>query len=294
MKKLNLILASLMLGMSATTLNAANLWIIGDATPYGWSLDDATALLSKSDNESLYSGTIYLKADAEFKFMTTTEWGGEEYGSAPDATLTDGKIDLAMGTNDEGYGKLQVAEEGNYYITVDTEQLVATIEKSEYQESQIALCSLFLIGDATAGGWSVDSGTPLFQNEATPYVYSADVELSEGSFKIATVIKGGGTFDSKYYYFRDPENADKIVLGSADDTQWAIEEAASYAVTVNILQSSISIVKSDGNASVSEIIIAGCDSSVEYYTLTGVKVAQPSFGVYLAKKGAQVSKVVIK
>lgn len=286
-------MATALIALCAGNVKAANLWIIGDGTPYGWSLDAATALLSTTENESLYTGTIYLKADADFKLMTTTDWGGLEYGAAPDATLTDGKIALAKGQNDEGYGKIKVPENANYYITVNTETLEATIVKSEYQESQMGLCSLFLVGDATAGGWSIDNGTPLFQEKATPYVYSADIALSAGSFKIATVIKGAGTWDSKYFYFRDPENAGKIILNNSEDTQWSITEAATYTVTVNTIQETISIEKA-GESNTVEIISDNDNFPTEYFTLAGVRVEKPSYGIYIVKKGNKVSKQVIR
>lgn len=294
MKKINVILASILFAANVCGVDAANLWIIGDATPYGWSLDDATALLSNTDNETLFNGTIYLKANADFKFMTITDWGGDEYGAAPDASLTDGKIALAMGTSDEGYGKIQVSEDGNYFISVDTKNLEATIVKSEYQESEIGLCSLFLVGDATTGGWSVDNGTPLFQLKETPYVFSADVELVNGTFKIATVIKGGGTWNSKYWYYCDPENAAKMILGNSDDTQWAIEETATYNVTANILQNTISIEKNDKNepSGVKEITI-GENESIDYFTIDGLRVSNPTHGLYIVKKGNKISKVLM-
>ena len=46
MKKLLLALSLLAMAASAS---AANLYIIGDATPYGWSTDEATALLSTAE-----------------------------------------------------------------------------------------------------------------------------------------------------------------------------------------------------------------------------------------------------
>lgn len=293
MKKITFLLASMLVALCANSVQAANLWIIGDATPYGWSLDDATALLSTSETPTLYTGTIYLKANQNFKFMSVPDFGNTEYpqyGAAKDATLTDGKIALATGTDDD-FTQIQVAESANYYITVDTEALEATIVKAEYQDTEIGLCSLFLVGDATAGGWSVDDGTALFQEKATPYVYSADVELKEGSFKIATAMKGAGSFDKKYYYFRDPENEGKIILGNDEDTQWSITEAATYNVTVNTLQNTISIEKAGSN-SVEDII---CENvATECFTLTGVKVANPTNGIFIVKQGNKVSKQVIK
>ncbi|MDE5656249.1 MAG: SusF/SusE family outer membrane protein, partial [Muribaculaceae bacterium] len=125
MKKLYSIAAALMLG--AIGAQAGQLFVVGEATQYGWSLDDAQALLSTPENDNIYTGTLYLKADQVFKFLTTYEWGGTEYGAETGASLTDGKVALASGSNDNGYDQIKVAEDGNYLITVDTESLSATI-----------------------------------------------------------------------------------------------------------------------------------------------------------------------
>lgn len=282
------------MGLAFIAINALsnNLWIIGDATPYGWSTDDATALLSKFENESLYTGTIYLKANQDFKFMTVPDWGNIEYGAAEGAELNNGEISLARGTDDSGYGKIQVSESANYYISVDTEALVATIVKSEYQDTEITLSSLFLVGDATEGGWSVDNGTPLYQEKESPYVYSALVNLKEGSFKIATVIKGGGSWDPKYYYFCDPSDPSKIILNNSDDTQWIISMEGDYSVSVNTHTNTISILPSS-ESGVDLIEISG-SQSIEYYTLSGLKTNNPKKGIYIRKQGKRTEKVIFK
>ncbi len=290
MKKITLALSLLAMAASAS---AANLYIIGDATPYGWSTDEATALLSTAETPAVYTGTIYLKADQNFKFMTVPDWGNTEYGAAPDASLTDGEIALASGTDDNGYGQLRVPEDANYLITVDTETLKATIVKSAYQDTEIKLCSLFMVGSATAGGWSVDEGTPMFQDAEAPYKYAAaNVNLAEGSFKIATVIKGGGSFDQKYFYFRSADNDGKMALNQDGDLQWSIAETAAYDVTANTLTDDLTI--APAGLSAITAVDADADAPAEYFTLGGVKVVTPSAGLYICRRGDVVSKVVVR
>ena len=286
MKKITLALSLLAMAASAS---AANLYIIGDATPYGWSTDEATALLSTAETPAVYTGTIYLKADQNFKFMTVPDWGNTEYGAAPDASLTDGEIALASGTDDNGYGQLRVPEDANYLITVDTETLKATIVKSAYQDTEIKLCSLFMVGSATAGGWSVDEGTPMFQDAEAPYKYTAaNVDLAEGSFK----IKGGGSFDQKYFYFRSADNDGKMALNQDGDLQWSIAEAAAYDVTANTLTDDLTI--APAGLSAITAVDADTDAPAEYFTLGGVKVVTPSAGLYICRRGDVVSKVVVR
>lgn len=292
MLHINKLIAAALLVTSAVAAHAGNLWIVGDATPNRWDLDKATALVSRPESQ-VYTGTLYLIADQGFKFLTKPEYLNLEYGAAEGAVITNGKIQLAEGTNDEGYDQIKVAEDGNYYISVNLETKEAEIVKSSYQDTHIDLSSLFMVGTATPGKWDVDAGTPLYQSVNTPYVYSNTVALTAGTFKIATALKGGGSFEAKYYYFKDADDAGKMVLGQTDpnDSQWSIEEDGTYTVAANTLINSISI-KKEISSGVADI--ATDNSPAVYYTLDGVKVNNPAKGLYIVKQGSKVSKVILK
>ncbi len=294
MKNFAKIAMAAMVAASAMSANAGRLWIVGDGVHSGWDLDGATALLSTAAEPEVYTGTVYLYGGKDFKFLTTTDWGGLEYGSAEGTTGDNGVTALASGTSDTGYGKLTVAENANYLLTVNLTNMAMTAVKSDYQQTEITDCSLFMIGDATEGGWSVDEGTPLYQQAETPYVYkSGKVALKAGSFKIATTIKGGGTFNQKYYYFRDADNAGKIALDQDGDLQWQIAEADDYLVDVNTAEGTISISKSTGTG-VGAVGTVAVDETEEYYTLQGIKVSEPASGLYIRVRGTQREKIVIK
>jgi len=278
----------------ALNANADNgrLFIIGNATPYGYSLDDAQALLANTDEPAVFTGTIYLKANEEFKFMEAHEWGSTEYGVADVTPVAGSGIELKSGKNDEGYSKITVAEAGNYYMMIDTRNLTATIEKSAYQDTEVQYCSLFLIGGATDGGWSVESGTPLYQSKESPYIYSngsATLKAAPESFKIARTLKGGGTFDSKYYYFKDSADDAKISTDGTDDRQWSVSAAGSYKIIVNTVDSSITI---DSSAGVENVEASGAALIPVYYNLQGQKVANPEKGIYIKVTGNRAEKIV--
>lgn len=283
---------ALLLITSTLCAKADCLWIIGDATPYGWDTDKATALLSAPDSHE-YSGTIYLKSGQDFKFMTVPDWGNEEYGAAPGASLVNGEIALSKGTDDSGYSKLQVAENGNYIITVNTDDMTAMIVKSEYQDTEITICSLFLVGSATVNGWDVMKGTPLYQNAEAPYEFNAEnVVLDAGTFKIATALKGACSWNPEYWYFCDATDNNKIAKAQDGDIQWKIAESGIYSIDVNVIDNSISI-KPRITSSISSVIFDN-DDVTEYYTLTGVRVNNPKSGIFIRKKGAITQKVIIK
>lgn len=293
MKNIKMIIGAFAL-VAGAQAQAGNLWIVGSATPAGWNLDDATALVSTTENPGVYTGTLYLSAEGSFKFLTTTDFGNEEYGVNPEAEAPAGDIALAMGKNDEGYNQLSVAENGNYTITVNTTAMVASVVKSEYTATEITTCSLFMVGSATPNGWSVDQGTPMFQVAETPYIYCAlNQPLKAGTFKITTAVKGGGTWNGKYWYFRDADDQSKIALDQEGDLQWEITKDANYDVKVNLLDSSIKIEEKDENSAISAVVTED-NSGVVYYNLQGIEVAAPESGLYIVRKGDKTSKIIIR
>ena len=167
--------------VSASAQNRTDLlWVIGDATPYGWSCDDATAIVAPSDSK-VYTGTMYLEAGKDFKFLTKYDFGNMEY-RAEDANATpgaDGKVKLVYTAADPD-NKIHVTESANYLITVDTEALEATIVKSDYQESQVRYASLFIVGSVLTTGYAVDEGLVMVQDAQSPMTYAAaDADLGD-------------------------------------------------------------------------------------------------------------------
>lgn len=284
MKKIYALAIAAMVAASANALDRTDiLFPIGSATSWGWSTDDASALSETS--AGIYTGTLYLKANEELKFMTQPDWGNMEYRAA-EASATpnaEGIVNLAY-SNQDPDNKMMVTESANYLITVDTQALTAKFVKSEYQSTEVNVCSLFMIGSATAGGWGVDNGTMMVQNAESPLTFtSKKVALSEGTFKITSAIKGGGSFDSKYFYFADPADPSKIIYNSTSDDQWSITEAGEYDVTANLGNLTISIQKSD--ASGVEGVAVDSMAPV-YYNLSGVRVANPAAGQLLIRVDA--------
>ncbi len=293
-------------GLASLTANAddkGRLFIIGEATPAGWDLDMSQAILSTTEAPSVYRGTIYLKAgeNKTFKFMQSHEWGSTEFGLATDASQSDvsGNIKLATGTFDDGYKQLQVAKDGNYDIVIDTESLEGDIVLSAYQTTEIIYSSIYLVGNATNGGWSIEDGTPLYQNTTSPFEYKAVVSLKStdngnpASFKIATALRGAGSWNPKYFLFKDADDAGKISTDSTDDRQWSVKEGGTYTVTVNTLSNTISIEKTTGDASGIESIISSATDNepAVYYNLQGQRVNTPSNGIFIEVIGNKARKV---
>ena len=278
--------AAIMAG--AVTMNAQNrqdlLWMAGDALSYGWDLDKATALVATPDNAKVYTGTIHLEAGKDFKFLTTYDYGNPEIhpvdaNATPDA---DGKVALMADGDDN---KIHVAETANYFITVDTEAMEATIVKSEYQTTAIPFCALFMVGSTFESNYDCNQGHILYQDKSRPYVFSVkDQPMLKGIFKINWAIKGAGTWNKDYWYFRDSDDATKMVLAADGDNQWEVTEGGDYDVTADILSNTISIATSQ--AGVETIEAATEAGETVYYNLQGVRLSAPAEGEIVIRVAA--------
>lgn len=269
------------------------LWMAGDATPWGWSLDDASCLAASPENDKVYTGTIYLKADQGLKFLTKFDFGNPELRPATDGVYpdADGKVSLVNASNDDPDNKIMVAESANYLITVDTESMVATFAKSVYQDTPINFAAMFMIGDA-AYGWDVDNSMLMRQDAEKPYEFAVKNQaLNQGDFKIYFAMKGARSWDKKYYYFRDADDAGKMVTNVDGDNKWQIAEAGDYDVTANTVASTITIALSQ--VGIGEIEAEDATEAV-YYNLQGVRVANPERGAMLIKvAGGKAAKVIL-
>lgn len=121
----------------------------------GWSQNDSQKLMFDVD-KGMYVGYAYLKGN--FKISSEPNWDGTNYGDGGE----EGKL-----STDGGAGNLSVAEEGLYWLTVDTQKLTYTATK---------ITSIGAIGDMN--GWGA-------QEPMTPsadfLTWTGDVTFAAGN-----------------------------------------------------------------------------------------------------------------
>jgi hypothetical protein len=98
--------------------------------------------------------------------------------------------------------------------------------------------TLYLIGGATPGGWSLDNATPLNPVSGTPGGFVLTADLGAGEFKFVTTKD-----DFLPSYNRDGNASEpRLVYRENDnepDEKFRIEKAAKYRISVNILDLTI-------------------------------------------------------
>lgn len=221
---------------SSPKLNAEDrLLIVGDATWGGWSLDKTSVMVKKSDEVFTYTG--FLNADKEFKFLTEAKWDRLEYRNASGEPYILGEGLLQVNGLDQ---KFKVSESANYSIVCNLEDMTISVNKAQFQELPIYHNELYLVGDATPGGWTLSQAITLHQDLDNPFMFSGKALLKkDGTFKIAT--NSHADYGEQKFYFRDKEDSDKISTDDTDDRQWKVDSDGMYLVTADIRDMRISI-----------------------------------------------------
>lgn len=234
--KLLALLASTWLSTAAISAED-RLLVVGDATWGGWSLDKTSVMIRSTDNPDVFTYTGYLTADKEFKFLTEAHWDRPEYRNASSDPYIYGDGKLQRGGDDN---KFKVRESANYTVVCNTADLTISVVKASYQESPVLHNILYLVGNATPGGWALSKSTPLHQDAADPFIFSGKAVLSSaGTFKIATNCHAD--YGEQKFYFRSERGAGFISEDATDDRQWHVDADGVYLVTVDLRAESITM-----------------------------------------------------
>ncbi|WP_110311197.1 SusF/SusE family outer membrane protein [Dysgonomonas alginatilytica] len=206
-----------------------SLYLIGDATPNGWSADNATEMTPIRNTPKGFTWTGRLKA-GKFKFITTSGEFAPSYNKGADDT----KLYLRENGDDPYDKQFEITEGGNYKITLNLASLAIYIEKTEGAE----FTELWFVGNPT--GWSFK---PMTVDPLDPFVFHYNDNLSAGGeFKIGTV---SGSWDAA---FLRPETngagieATKVVKWAGDpDNKWNIPGGV-YKIALDTREMKINIV----------------------------------------------------
>ena len=283
------LLGCILLAASTLTVQAAErLLIVGDGVWGGWSIDNSIVMMNDAAQPDVFTATVSLKANSDFKFLTETEWGKLEY-RAGDAgvTLSDG-VSAALVSSDDNSNdnKFQVGETANYSIVCDLAAKTVTVTKAAYQDDELKHTALWLVGSATTGGWDLGKATMILPSDDNPMVFRGTVDLLEGEMKIA-VNKYTGY--GQTFYQRDAADDTKMTFGG-DDNKWNISKAGQYDVEADVKNLTISIVEHVANGITNMATTA--NATADYFTLSGVRLSAPAKGICIKRQGNRVVKTI--
>lgn len=202
-----------------------NIYPIGNGTPYGWS-QDKTVAMDKSGSTFTWTGHLYANADIKFLLQNDGNWWPGIVNKSDDPF----KYEPVIGYDDSVDKKFKVNEEGKYTVTIDaanTNALKIKFEFIDKDEQELVVEHLYLLGDATPAGWSLDN-MPEFTKNGD--VFSWEGPLTEG-----------GEF--RFPMQRDwwpclmiAMDGETLVKGVGDDdkTGFTVDESAIYKIECNV------------------------------------------------------------
>ena len=213
------------------------IYLIGDATPNGWSLERATSMIIDYDDPGHYtwSGPMY---QGEFKLLTSTEsWLPCYVRDEDDQTV------MHFRETEEDYPdyKWEIPYSGNYTIEVDTRLLTIAIISHTEPPVEETYSHIYMMGDATPGGWSWDNLTEMQHPETNLFTWEGN--LGAGQIKFPTEIKSDWSGEMIYAPTPDcavSENGTFAIHTGDPDSKWLIPAAGNWSITINIQDTTIS------------------------------------------------------
>lgn len=213
----------------------AQLWIVGDATPNGWNIDNPNQLRVDRSNPFVFTYNEVLKA-GEFKFPTATgNWGGDFYMPlVNNQDLGAPGLQLVKGGSPDN--KWKVTTPGAYKIRLDLEAMTIAIRPFT------APARVWLVGDATPNGWDIGNATQMVQDAANPYLFTFTGALKAGELKFPLQKDWSGDFYMPVTPNEDASSTEmKFVPGGSPDYKWKLTaaQAGNYKVTIDVLRETI-------------------------------------------------------
>jgi len=217
-------------------LEAEAVYIVGDATPNGWNIDAPTQLTKQSQYVFTYEGEL---VPGELKACTQTgDWGVQfirpTYGGCKVSLAGVESADFVFTSSPDD--KWQVTEAGQYRLTFDLKNWTFTAEPLTAKEPLEAE-SVYIVGDATPNGWSIDAPTQL--EKQSQYVFSYEGKLTKGELKACTQT---GSWDVPFIrptfggckIDKDGVESPNFVFTASPDDKWQVEEEGKYRLTFDL------------------------------------------------------------
>lgn len=211
-----------------------SLYMIGESTEGGWSLDNATEITTSIENVYIWEGLL---KEGTFKACFTKDFSAPFYRpSIANCEVSENGVannNMVFTTDPDDQWK--VVKAGKYRLTFNIAEMTFD---AIYLEAATVVPPLYIIGDATSGGWSLDNATELSPVEGVDGEYTWTGNLKLGIFKACSQKD----FSAPFYRPSKPnveisENGvaeNDMVYTKDPDDQWKVIKEGKYELTLNI------------------------------------------------------------
>lgn len=293
--KISILLSSCVIATAALNLSAAeipagvdNLYLVGEASPSGWDLAAAPEFAKGEESSFTWTGHL---GTGQFKMTVSRSNWDALVSAVQDNYGVEYNAPMAVAYNPESGNqdwKWYNNVEGEYTLTVDLKAATLTVSPVISDE----ITALYIVGSASPAGW--DRGAAPELTDAGNGVFTWEGELKAGDFKFVTSRLSWNSLCAVQpdtpVTLGAPMTADFNAEGGDKDYKWVIAEDGEYTLSVNVGAKTLLV--TSGPAAVTSIDADSDDTEAVYYTLQGVRVHNPSGGVFIRVAGHKVDKVV--
>lgn len=214
-------------------------YLIGDATPNGWSTGNPTSMKNIAGTYSFeWNGNLTTNNQHDLRFICQAVegqyWPG--YAKATDSSVT------YIHSNEESTGKdikFEIGVASEYYVYLNTENLEAKINRIPNQ--------LWMIGDASDAGWNFSEMLDMTKDGMS---YKITTNLKAGTFRFSLAGKDNTNWGIEY--INAPSDNCQITGTSSfkldyEQYNWKVEEgqAGNYTITLDFKTYTISFQKNN-------------------------------------------------
>ena len=232
------------------------LFMIGDATPGGWTIESATEMEMTSDGVYTWSGVLN---SGSLRFVVTDTAFQPGYWKANDDPADMTMVYSETGLSGSEDRSFNITEDGEYTVTADTKSLTLSIVRTgDVPEKAEPFTSLWIIGTASPAdnGWSLDDAenndaVTLKPSADDPYTFTWTGDLKSGELKFSCDLqrewKGKWYMPEEDKKVLDKSGTEKIRLidasaSGAVDWKWNVT-AGNYTISINQLAETMTVTR---------------------------------------------------
>ena len=282
-----------MTALAMTAEVASSLYLIGEPAG-GW--DTSKGLEMTKTSEGVFEINVELSGTNSFGFVKNIGGDWDSFNSCRYTPATKGETPV-MGEND-------------MYYTGDTTDYSWDLGAGKYHFKVDTNTMKFILSEGEGGGGD-DPNPPVtpkddlfFVGDVNDWQFLDEYKLSaDGDIYTYTtgVIRGGIPFkisDNGWkndYTSRDEQmtvgNTYELVTGGGLPNMGFAYDVEDAELLLDVAARTLTV---RGTAGIDDVAVDVESAPAEYFTLSGIRVSQPTTGLYIMRRGSKVSKIHIR
>ena len=278
--------------LAAAQISAAEYAIVGSFTNPSWNFDASRAangVLTKNAGGKYETTIENLATGFKIVDIENNNWD-VQYGAPSSNDMVENGKTFSLKAKNGGADPSNI-EFANYVTAIQNAKVVFDPEAKTLTVTgtPVSNLELYISGNMSGPDWPVpgnDGSIAMTENDG---IYSATVSFTAGNeFKVF-----GKGWSPEFGVPADntpalsPENLTLILAKSGKNIK--VNMTGQYVVSFNLSTFELKLTSATG---ISQTTIKA--EAPEYYTLHGVKVASPSHGIYIVKRGTAVTKEIVR